>query len=149
MSQFSPCNKAHNVPYRAAILNAIESLHDFHTRSSTEAIRKYVQSSLPENVAWNSTLFYRTLKDTIQHGDLEQSNASCKLSQELKRKRAEEIATLLTRKLNTYPPPDIQLKYEQKGVPRRHCLHAKPKITPQRILDKAMYVSLSLFLSTD
>mmetsp|Transcript_19793 Transcript_19793/g.30561 ORF Transcript_19793/g.30561 Transcript_19793/m.30561 type:complete len:168 (-) Transcript_19793:336-839(-) len=142
--------KAHNTIYRSAILKALEKLHDFHTRSSIDAIRKLVQSLLPDDLEWNNTLFLRTLKDTIANGDLEAANTGtpifCKLSQELKKKRAEDIESMMERqRRHQQESLDLDIRWKNVGAdwkevpkPKRHSIHAKPKIIPKRIMDKAL-----------
>lgn len=144
---------AHNTIYRSVILKALEKLHDFHTRSSIDAICKLVQSLLPEDLEWNNALFLRTLKDTIADGDLETIDSTCttrpifcKLSQELKKKRAEDIQSMMERqRQHQLENLDLDIHWKDVGAdwkkvpkPKRHSIHAKPKIISKKIMDKAL-----------
>lgn len=76
--------------YRKAILDAIDQLHDYHSRSSVDAIRKHCQESLPPNL-WNNTLFTKNLMGMVEDGELELHESYCELSDEYKKQRIEQI----------------------------------------------------------
>jgi hypothetical protein len=107
-----------NTPYRRAILKAIESLHDFQSRSSIDAIRRHVQATLADAAVaadaaalvdgtaatqqqlqddrnmykWNDTLFLKTLKSVAQNGEVDLcSNILAELSPQYKRRRADSL----------------------------------------------------------
>ena len=76
--------------YRKAILDAIDQLHDYHSRSSVDAIRKHVKTNLPPDL-WNNTLFTKNLMGMVQDGELELHESYCELSDEYKKQRIEQI----------------------------------------------------------
>lgn len=125
------------MPYRKAILEAVEQLHDHHTRSSVDAIRKYVQSSVPPE-EWNSTIFLTTLKSVIQDGDLELSNAHCELTDSFKKQRVEEIIASIHKE---YPDLVINRPYttekEQGSSPKRRPSHSQQKMAKQRSMERS------------
>lgn len=83
--------------YRKAILDAIDQLNDYHSRSSIDAIRKHVQQNLDEEL-WNNTLFTKNLMGMVQDGELELHESYCELSDEYKKQRIEQILAHLQEK---------------------------------------------------
>jgi hypothetical protein len=136
-----------NVPYRRAILHAIEELHDYQTRSNIEAIRRHTQDKMEcesDRHNWNEVLFLKTLKAIIRDGEIEQcTNVSAALSPEYKKKRAEDLyqrleerkesATKLLAPLTKHRPTETI-----KAAPRRRSEHEKWKIIPKKVYDKTM-----------
>lgn len=122
-----------NTIYRRAILQALESLHDFHSRSNIDAIRRHTQAIitdyyLNENAslssssstnndtgnqhqqqqqqppAWNDKLFLKTLKDIANVGEVEIcAQIQAELSPRFKRRRANSLS-----KLQSPPLPPLQ-----------------------------------------
>jgi len=76
--------------YRKAILDAIDQLHDYHSRSSVDSIRKHCKESLPPDL-WNNTLFTKNLMGMVEDGELELHESYCELSAEYKKQRIEQI----------------------------------------------------------
>ena len=84
--------------YRKAILDAIDELHDYHSRSSVDAIRKHCkEKSLPPDL-WNNTLFTKNLMKMVEDGELELHESYCELSEEYKKQRIEQILINLREK---------------------------------------------------
>eukprot|EP00581_Thalassiosira_minuscula_P017795 CAMPEP_0183723356 /NCGR_PEP_ID=MMETSP0737-20130205/14948_1 /TAXON_ID=385413 /ORGANISM="Thalassiosira miniscula, Strain CCMP1093" /LENGTH=197 /DNA_ID=CAMNT_0025953617 /DNA_START=251 /DNA_END=844 /DNA_ORIENTATION=+ len=91
------------MPYRSAILSAVEDLKDHQTGSPASAIRGRIKEYDPvfasalddsedDTVAWNETLFQTTLKSLVTKGTLVQINGSnYKFSDEELRARAEGL----------------------------------------------------------
>lgn len=124
------------MPYRKAILEAIEQLHDYHTRSSIEAIRKHVKASMPPD-EWNYHVFLKTLQSIVQDGDLEVSNAHCELTSSFKKKRVQEIILSLEQTLRQ-ENPSLVLENpfpSDPGSPKRQS-HSQHKIAKQKSLER-------------
>jgi hypothetical protein len=137
-----------NVPYRRAILHAIEELHDYQTRSNINAIRRHTQDKLEsesDRHIWNEVLFLKTLKAITRDGEIEQcTNVSAALSPEFKKKRAEDLHQRLEErkesamKLLLTPLKKGHRIETIKEAPRRRSEHEKWKIIPKKIYDKTM-----------
>jgi len=74
--------------YRWAILKAMAALHDYHTRSKVDAIRRGAMEIFDErSFGWNEGVFLQTLKTMKQEGDIKlHSYALAELSPSLKKK---------------------------------------------------------------
>lgn len=96
---------APNAVYRRAILQAIENLHDFNSRSNIEDIRKHVSVTLQDGgKTYNETLFRSTLKNMVESGDIELCNKiRAELSEHLKKQRSNRV----TGKLNAVVRPTV------------------------------------------
>lgn len=136
-----------NVPYRRAILHAIEELHDYQTRSSIDAVRRHTQDILESEsnrLIWNEILFRKTLKAIIRDGEIEQcTNVSAALSPKYKKKRAEDLHQRLEERKESATMLLPSLKKSQpietiKEAPRRRSEHEKWKIIPKKVYDKSM-----------
>jgi hypothetical protein len=124
------------MPYRKLILEAIEQLHDYHSRSSVEQIRKHVKASVPPE-EWNNTLFLTTLKSVIQDGDLELANAHCELTESFKKQRVEDIIASVRKEnpsIVINPPPFID---KEPGSPKRRPSHSQQKLAKQRSMERS------------
>lgn len=135
-----------NVPYRRAILHAIEELHDYQTRSNIDAIRRHTQDKLEsesDRHKWNEVLFLKTLKGIIRDGEVEQcTNVSAALSPEYKKKRAEDLHKRLEEQKESAMKllaPLFKKRIETlKEAPKRKSEHEKWKIIPKKVYDKTM-----------
>jgi hypothetical protein len=85
------------MPYRKAILKAVEELRDSHLRSSIDAIYRHVESNLPDGTECNYPMFLANLKSLVEDGDLEMTPMHCSLSPEYKRRRTTEIQDMITK----------------------------------------------------
>ena len=119
--------------YRRSILRALEQLHDTHTRSNIDLVRRYAQELLHDH-PWNDILFVQTFKSIQRHGDLlERTGSSAELSPTYKRQRADS----LRQQPSKLPePPPIVLHHAHKEPPARRSEHEKWKIMPKRLYDK-------------
>ena len=137
-----------NVPYRRAILHAIEELHDYQTRSNIDAIRRHTQDKLEsesDRQNWNELLFLKTLKAITRDGEIEQcTSVSAALSPEYKKKRAADLQERLEERKESAmkvlaPLLKKRLPIETiKEAPKRRSEHEKWKIIPKKIYDKTM-----------
>jgi hypothetical protein len=145
-------------------LQALESLHDFHSRSNIDAVRRHTQaiitdyyfndtaslsssSSANNNDAfaqhqpsWNDTLFLKTLKDIANAGEVEIcAQIQAELSPSFKRRRADSLSKLqppLPPLTIVEPHRVIISSSPPKEPPHRPKEHEKWKITPKRVFDK-------------
>jgi hypothetical protein len=143
--------KAINASYRRAILQAIESLHDFHSRSSIDAIRRHTQQSILEDHAfedhsWNDTLFFKTFKSIVENGEVDLcANVAAELSASCKRKRADSLLRRLQseeEKLVASPkiPEPLPDNYHRlASSPVKHAPHRKPEHDKWKIISKKEY----------
>jgi hypothetical protein len=136
-----------NVPYRRAILHAIEELHDYQTRSNIDAIRRHTQDKLEsesDRQNWNEVLFLKTLKAITRDGEIEQcTNVSAALSPEYKKKRAADLDQRLEERKESAMKLLAPLFTKRpiatiKEAPKRRSEHEKWKIIPKKIYDKTM-----------
>jgi hypothetical protein len=145
-------NVGANTVYRRAILKALESLNDFQSRSSIDAIRRLSQDIL-EDVSWNETLFVYTIKSIVKDGDIELlPNALAELSPDFKRKRVDSLLKMMEdESMNDAPqtpqliepPMPPQTSNTSSGTttvkvaPKRRREHEKWKIIPKKEYDKS------------
>ena len=133
--------------YRRSILRALEQLHDTHTRSNIDLVRRYAQELLHDH-PWNDILFVQTFKSIQRHGDLlERTGSSAELSPTYKRQRADS----LRQQPSKLPePPPIVLHHAHKESPARRSEHEKWKIMPKRLYDKTecVFVFYRSYLSS-
>ena len=121
--------KAINPAYRKAILKAIEDLHDCHLRSSVDAIRKHVMSSLESDQhPFNEVVFMKTLKTIVQVGEVEQHTfVNCALSPEYKKRRAGSLSAFVEQKKSEGLPVQFPFVPETVLPPtHRESAHHKP-----------------------
>ena len=131
------------MPYRSAILNAIESLQDHETGSPISCIRRHILDDTDGNnsddPSWNEVHFQKTLKTLVEKGDLIQinginykfSNRYLQRRVEALRARAESIeeqnhkAAVEHHHAREIPP---------KEAPKKKTVHAKMKINEGKII---------------
>lgn len=88
-------------------MKALESLHDYHSRSNIDAIRRHTQDILTEDhirnystqkdEGWNDVVFLQTLKAMFKKGEVDLFNKStAELSNDYKKKRADSLLQRLT-----------------------------------------------------
>lgn len=147
-----------NGVYRRAILQAIESLHDFQSRSNIDLVRKHTQAILSEpttmttndqqqtTTTWNDKLFLKTLKSIVSSGDVDLFGLQAELSPTYKRKRADSLLSRMQAEINSsseavielpvLPHPEIAQEHPAKAAPKRRSEHEKWKIMPKKVYDK-------------
>jgi len=132
------------MPYRSAILAAIESLQDHETGSPISCIRRHILDDIDGNNSddpscWNEVHFQKTLKTLVEKGDLVQinginykfSNRYLQRRVEALRARAESIeeqthkAAVEHHRAREIPP---------KEAPKKKTVHAKMKINEGKII---------------
>lgn len=139
-----PLQVAGNMTYKKAILQAIEGLNDYQSRSNIDLIRRSTKYILEEHAYcsnWNEKLFVKTLKDIIRDGEIQQcAHIFAELSPEFKRMRADS----LVRKLDEHLQADLVQSanqhplYEKNPPHHGRPEHDKWKIVPKRIYDKSV-----------
>ena len=100
--------------YKAGIVKAITDLKD-RTGSSSIAIKKHMQASLPSAKKWMNTTFLTALKTMKAAGDLIQVKSSYKLSPEYKKKAADALKPKKPKK-KTAP--------KKKSAPKKKKTHS-------------------------
>lgn len=133
-----------NTLYRKAILKAIESLNDFQSRSSIDAVRRHTQDIL-EDQSWNETLFLLTLKSIVKSGEIDLfPHVSAELSPDYKRKRADSLLRRVEERMKhsplipVKPAPLIITNDPPKDAPKgRRKEHEKWKIIPKSEYDRS------------
>ena len=148
------------MPYRAAILAAIESLRDLETGSPASSIKRHIQDNVsPESddshsiPQWNENLFQETLKSLVRQGEILKVNGtSYKFTDgyvsrraETLQARAESIQNHLI-KIHSAAASPIPLAHRvceddvhspgsaEKDSPKRKTVHAKVKINDAKII---------------
>mmetsp|Transcript_27193 Transcript_27193/g.49361 ORF Transcript_27193/g.49361 Transcript_27193/m.49361 type:complete len:202 (-) Transcript_27193:279-884(-) len=139
------------MPYRSAILSAIEELKDHQTGSPASSIRRHIKehdtsfaaaiANDDDDTTWNETLFQSTLKSLITKNVLTNVNGSnYKFSDDYLSRRAEGLRAraesmeerqraLLVAARDLHPreePP--------KELPKKKTVHAKVKINEAKII---------------
>ena len=85
------------MPYRSAILAAIDDIKDHQTGSPISSIKHHIQNhnshidASDDDKTWNETLFQHTLKSLVEHGDLVHYGSNYKFSDAYLKKRAEQL----------------------------------------------------------
>ena len=102
--------------YKEGILSAISALKE-RTGSSSIAIKKHMQASLPAGKKWMNTTFLTALKSLTTAGDLIQIKSSYKLSPEYKKKVADALKPK---------------KPKKKAVPKKKTVPKKKKTAPKK-----------------
>jgi len=86
------------MPYRSAILAAIEDLKDYQTGSPISSIKRHIQTHKnhidpvddDDDPTWNETLFQSTVKSLLEQGEIVHvSGSNYKLSEKCLKKRTE------------------------------------------------------------
>ena len=128
--------------YRKAILDAIDSLHDYHSRSSVDAIRKHVKETLPTDL-WNNTLFTKNLMGMVEDGELELHESYCELSSEYKKKRIEQILVNLREKgaaIEDQVLVSIATNHPHHGrdIPRKRSSYTQSRSSIRKKIEKEL-----------
>ena len=142
------------MPYRAAILSAIEKLKDDPlVGSPSSSIRHHIQqhdkafataalansSGSDDDTEWNETLYQTTLKSLISKKTLlKNSNGNYKYSDEYMqrrtrglRTRAESIEDAIHHAQHQHPHPREE---PPKEIPKKKTFHAKVKINEGKVI---------------
>ena len=148
------------MPYRAAILTAIESLRDLETGSPASSIRRHIQDNASVESdddhcisKWKENLFQETLKSLVRQGEILQINGTnYKFTEEYRAKRAETLraradsiqehllkthsaAASPVRKQHGVNDEEIDsVRSPEKDSPKKKTVHAKCKINEAKIL---------------
>ena len=136
------------MPYRAAILSAIEGLRDHETGSPSSSIRHYIKehdtifatavASSDDDTKWNETLFLSTLKSLVSSGTLVHINGTnykfsdkylTKRADKL-RARAESIEEHQHANMTNHPPREEP----PKELPKKKTVHSKVKINEGKVI---------------
>jgi hypothetical protein len=140
-----------NATYRRAILAAIESQNDYHTRSNIDSIRRLTQDLL-EDQTWNDVLFLQTLKSIVRKGEVDLfAKSTLELSPQVKRQRADSLVHRLEERIAASmqvpnPPSPLApgahspVHLPLKPLPKRRPEHEKWKIVPKKEYDHSTYV---------
>lgn len=130
------------MPYRSAILAAIESLKDHETGSPISSIRRHILDDTSDNsddVSWNELHFQKTLKSLVEKGDLVQVNGvNYKFSNQYLQKRAEALRA----RVESIEEHSHKIAVEHhharevppKEAPKKKTVHAKVKINEGKII---------------
>ena len=136
------------MPYKAAILSAIDELKDHQTGSTQTSIRRHIQehdttfaSAIAKQSSdheWNETLFLSTLKSLVHTGILVHINGTnYKYSDEYLNKRTECIKN----RSESIEEQHQQQHHEQhvreeppKEIPKKKTIHAKVKINEGKVI---------------
>ncbi|KAL3786856.1 hypothetical protein HJC23_013777 [Cyclotella cryptica] len=118
------------MPYRSAILNAIENLRDVETGSPASSIRRYIQDTASDGDSsdhspskWNETLFQETLKSLVRQGEILHVNGTnykfthgyLARRAETLRARADSIQDHLVKIHSAAAPPVPRLHHDEEG----------------------------------
>ena len=139
------------MPYRSAILSAIEGLKAHETGSPASSIRHHIKehdtvfaaaiANSKDDTSWNETLFQTTLKQLVSKGILVHINGTnykftdnyLKKRAETLRERADSIEehqhAIATATHNIHPRED-----PPKDCPKKKTVHAKVKLTEGKII---------------
>jgi len=135
------------MPYKAAILSAIDELKDHQTGSTQTSIRRHIKehdTTFASAIAkssdheWNETLFLSTLKSLVHTGTLVHINGTnYKYSDEYLNKRTECIKS----RSESIEEQHQQHHHEQhvreeppKEIPKKKTVHAKVKINEGKVI---------------
>jgi hypothetical protein len=133
------------MPYRSAILLAIESLRDLETGSPVSSIRRHIQTASStatddhSSSKWNENLFQETLKSLVRQGELLHLGGNYKFTEKHLKERAETLRA----RADSYQEHLIKIhSAAAPPVPRvhgAHCPHEEddsssslPKESPKR-----------------
>jgi histone H1/5 len=109
--------------YKAGIVDAIQELGD-RSGSSSIAIRKVMQSKLPNGKKWQNTTYLTALKTGVANGDFVQNKNSYKLSAEYKKKLAKSAKAAPATKKKAAP--------KKKAPAKKKTTAAKKKTAPKK-----------------
>ncbi|KAL7554768.1 hypothetical protein ACHAWF_018307 [Thalassiosira exigua] len=137
------------MPYRSAILAAVEDLKDHQTGSPASSIRRRIRehdasfaaalADADDPTAWNEALFQSTLKSLVSKGTLVASGSNYKFSDEHLRRRSERLReraeSLEERRRERARQAHGAAREEPpKECPKRKPVHAKVKMNEGSIL---------------
>lgn len=131
------------MPYRSAILNAIESLQDHEAGSPISCIRKHIlddtDGSISDDPSWNEVLFQKTLKTLVEKGDLLQINGvNYKFSNRYLQRRVEALRARAESIEEQNHKAAVERHYAReippKEAPKKKTVHAKIKINEGKII---------------
>jgi hypothetical protein len=127
--------------YRKAILDAIDQLHDYHSRSSVDAIRKHVKDNLPPDL-WNNNLFTKNLLGMVEDGELELHESYCELSDEYKKQRIEQILINLRNKVTLEDQVLVSIAtnhpHHGRDIPRKRSSYTQSRASIRKKIEKEM-----------
>lgn len=128
--------------YRKAILDAIDQLHDYHSRSSVDAIRKHCKETMPPDL-WNNTLFTKNLMGMVEDGELELHESYCELSTEYKKQRIEQILLNLREKGAAYQDQvlvSIATNHPHHGrdIPKKRSSYTQSRNSIRKKIEKEL-----------
>ena len=132
------------MPYRSAILAAIDSLKDHETGSPISSIRRHilddtVDATDSDDTSWNEVHFQKTLKQLVESGDIVKvnginykfSNQYLKQRVETLRARAESMEEQTHRIAAEH---NHAREVPPKEAPKKKTVHAKRKINEGKII---------------
>jgi hypothetical protein len=148
------------MPYRSAILTAIESLRDLETGSPASAIRRHIQDNASiesdddhSPSKWNENLFQETLKSLVRQGEtLHVNGTNYKFTESYLAKRAETLraradsiqehlikinsaaALPILQPHGVYEEEVNSVGSPEKDSPKKKTVHAKVKINDAKII---------------
>lgn len=132
------------MPYRSAILSAIEDLKAHETGSPASAIRSRIKehdteysSDDDDTTAWNETLFQTTLKSLVAKGTLTHINGvNYKFSDDYLRRRAQGLrARAESMEEHRRAAAAVHPREEPpKDLPKKKTVHAKVKLNEGKII---------------
>lgn len=143
------------MPYRSAILSAVEDLKDHQTGSSASSIRRHIKehdtvfadamAASDDDTTWNETLFQTTLKSLVSKGVLCQVNGSnYKFTDSHLERRAgalreraesiEERQRAARAEAAAHRAAGAAREDPPKDSPKRKTVHAKVKMNEARVI---------------
>jgi len=134
------------MPYKAAILSAIDELKDHQTGSTQTSIRRHIKehdttfaSAIAKQSSdheWNETLFLSTLKSLVHTGTLLHINGTnYKYSDEYLNKRTESIKSRSESIEEQNQHHEQHIREEPpKEIPKKKTVHAKVKINQGKVI---------------
>lgn len=148
------------MPYRAAILTAIEKLRDIETGSPASSIRRHIQDNASiesdddhSPSKWKENLFQETLKSLVRQGEIRQvSGTNYKFTDSYLSKRAETLRARADSiqehliKIHSAAAPPVPHQHNvnaeevnsvgspEKDLPKKKTVHAKVKINDAKII---------------
>ena len=136
------------MPYRSAILHAIEELKDHQTGSLAHSIRSHIREhdasfsaaidDDDDSTAWNETLFQSTLKSLVSQGALVHVNGcNYKFGDGELRRRAEGLrarAESMEERRRAVEKAHVHPREEPpRELPKRKAVHAKVKTNEAKV----------------
>lgn len=123
---FRSNSKTHiTMSYKQGIVAAIKELKD-RTGSSSIAIKKHMQNSLPADKKWMNATFLAALKKGVADGDLVQVKNSYKLSADFKK------ALVKAEKKKTAPKPAAKKPAPKKPATKKSTTTKSTKTTSKK-----------------